>query len=889
MTLAWLAYSLLGGLAVACAPPGEQVAPLFVPAGLALALIDTWGLWMLVPVALGGFTVDAGAMWGHHVSQTSHTWLLAAGTCGLGAALQAWAGWRWVTGGRRHGLQLDTAASIGRFMLLGAALACLINAGMSVPLLVSLGWIPQADLPTPLMSWWGGDVMGVALGTPIALTLIGRPRHLWRERRLRVGLPLGLAIVLLGVAAFEIGRARHTHEAERFQQEARSVSALAHQQLAAYGDALTAAQSLLALQPNPDGAAFNRMATPWLNRLPGAQALVWLTPTQDSTLERPAPADALQGRLATQLRPAMGWAGWSPGTQVETHRALDRARRDDQVTASALFPSPAKAAQPVVMLFRAVYRGEPYTPQARMVAQVGTLALALDASAVAQSLWRERPAYMGACLIDLASGAQLAGDPDCAKHEASHRFEDRLELGGRTWRLRMWNRAPVPTVTAGLNSWLLTSVGVGFSAALGALLLVMTSHARHLEAARDEAQARSLEAERANQSKSEFMSRMSHELRTPLNAVLGFAQVMEMDSRDPLSPGQREHLSQIQQAGWNLLEMIDDVLDIARLDTGNLRLQTEPIPVGRELVTAHRLFEEDARKARLTLHAGGHWPEHWHVTADASRLRQILGHLLSNAIKFNDPDGEVWLEAQEVSHPTGPMLSITVRDNGHGLKPQQMSQLFQPFNRAGREHGAAPGRGVGLAISRHLAHLMGGELSAASNDDRGATFTLMLPLCPAPLVPVAPAAPEPAPIATPAPGPGLAAPSAKRVLYVEDNQANSEVLRAALADRPWLQLTVADNTESGLAAIHDRVRGGPPDLILLDVHLPDASGLELLGLLKSNPSTAAIPVIMISADALPEQIDAALAAGAACYLTKPVQLTALFAQMDDLLGQARAA
>jgi signal transduction histidine kinase/CheY-like chemotaxis protein len=906
----WLVYSLLGGLAVACAVPGQQVAPLYVPAGLALAFVDAWGLWMLLPIALGAFTVDATAMWSLHPEQLGRTtWVMGAAACGLGAALQAWAGWRWVTGGRSPGLRLDTPREIGRFLLLAGAVACCINATLAVLGLVLTGWIPASEGLSAAASWWAGDVMGVALGAPLGLTLIGRPARIWRDRRLTVGLPLALAIVLLGVAGFQMGQAGLRHEAENFRHDARALAGQVRLRLGHYTDAVSAPQSLLQGDRGPEPDVFVGHATPWLATLPGAAGMLWLTrsmatPKAGSQEGKQTPtAERATVSLAAPQAAARPWQGWNALLSPAVRMAYERTRRDDQPAVSALMDWPGQTGQPGtrrgVLLLKAAYRGMPYTPQARVQAQVGALALPLNVQALSLALLNERPAYMAACLLDATPDTPitwLGGTEGCQRlsRDAVHQTIEAIEFGGREWRLLMWNTHPIPTEAAGLSSWVLTSVGVGFSAALGALLLVMTSHARHLQAARDEAQARREEAERANRAKSEFMSRMSHELRTPLNAVLGFAQVMEMDTRDPLNANQKARLSQIQHAGWNLLEMIDDVLDIARLDTGALRLQAEAITVGQELHTAQRLFEPDARKARLTLHVPDAWPAHWCVMADAARLRQILGHLLSNAIKFNEPNGEVWLDASEVVQAGHTLLRISVRDNGQGLNPEQMAQLFQPFSRVGKDHGPTVGRGVGLAISRHLAHLMGGELEAAGHEGRGATFTLTLPLCTDPVAGAAVAAPAPL-LGTSLAAAEAAKPSSaeagqparvRRVLYVEDNQANSEVLRAALADRPSVLLTVAATTEDGLAAVHDRVRGGPPDLILLDVHLPDASGLELLGLLKSNPSTAAIPVIMISADALPEQIDAALGAGAACYLTKPVQLAALLAQMDELMPPA---
>jgi signal transduction histidine kinase/integral membrane sensor domain MASE1/ActR/RegA family two-component response regulator len=920
--LVWAAYSLCGAVAVACGVPGQQVAPLYVSAGLALAFVQGWGLWMLLPVALGGFTVDAATLAVMHPSSLGTLpWLAAASACGLGAALQAWVAWRWVSGGRPDGFRLDTTREIARFLLLGGLLACTLSAGLSVPALVATGWIPREEGLNAFVSWWAGDAMGVALATPLGLTLVGHPAAAWRTRRLAVGVPLALSVVLLSLGSRAVGQARLAHETELFQRDAQTTLNAVKLRLQGYLDGLQAHHSLFAVGAEVSRISFDRASAPWLQRLQGVRGFAWderVARADAAEFERRQRAD---GAAGFRIRPTPGAQPSTGDEQVvlrlvtppdtepmlmgmdilslpATRAAFEQARREDRMVASAPFtlagPASVKGLHRGMVIYLPVYHGQPYTPQARVQANRGVISLSLWLEEASAAMLSERPAYMGACLIDRseAQADWLGGTRDCvnASQRSAHVRTELLDVAGRSWELRLWNQTPVPALSTGLNSWVFTLVGVAFCGAWGALLLVLTSHARHLQAARDEAQARRLEAERANRAKSEFMSRMSHELRTPLNAVLGFAQVMEMDRKDPLSASQRDRLSQVQQAGWNLLEMIDDVLDIARLDTGALRLQNQLIPVGQELMTAHRLFEADAHKAKVTLHSPASWPAGWRVMADAARLRQILGHLLSNAIKFNEPGGEVWLEAREDRLGPHLMLRISVRDTGMGLNAEQLAQLFQPFSRVGREHGPTVGRGVGLAISRHLAQLMGGELQAEGMTGQGATFTLSLPLHQDGDTTAASASASGSgqdAAATPnerraAPAEGT--PRRRHVLYVEDNPTNSEVLRAALANRADLQLTVAEDTETGLAVLHDRLRGQQPQLILLDVHLPDASGLEFLKLAKANPDTSGIPVIMVSADALPEQIDAALTAGAACYLTKPVQLPALLAQMDELLG-----
>jgi signal transduction histidine kinase/ActR/RegA family two-component response regulator len=434
--------------------------------------------------------------------------------------------------------------------------------------------------------------------------------------------------------------------------------------------------------------------------------------------------------------------------------------------------------------------------------------------------------------------------------------------------------------------------GAAFAAALGCLLLVMTGHTRRVEQAMEETRRQRAAAETANRAKSEFMSRMSHELRTPLNAVLGFAQLMEMDQADPLPAAQSARVEQIQQAGWHLLDMIDDVLDISRIDTGTMRLQTEPLRIRDELTTTVKLMQGDAARQGVELILPNDIPSEWGVTADATRLRQILSNLLSNAIKFNRRGGQVRLRVSRTEDADSPTLHIAVEDTGIGMSAEQMSQLFQPFNRLGREQSAIGGTGIGLVVGRHLALLMGGQMDVQSVEGEGSVFTLSLPAL---TLPPRQKTPAPATDAAPAPPPVLRAahdapkatatehPGPRHVLYVEDNLANSEVIRATLAARPWINVSVAPTTEEGLAVLHNRLTGTRPDLILLDVHLPDASGVELLKLIKANPDTAGIPVIMISADAMPEQIDVALSMGANCYLTKPVQLSELLRQVDELM------
>ena len=373
-------------------------------------------------------------------------------------------------------------------------------------------------------------------------------------------------------------------------------------------------------------------------------------------------------------------------------------------------------------------------------------------------------------------------------------------------------------------------------------------------------------AEAANRAKSEFLSRMSHELRTPLNAMLGFAQLLELDRRQPLSTDQRPWVGQIQQAGWHLLEMINDVLDLSRIESGNLKLQTGPVSLPDLLEASVAMVSADAQRRRIRIStdlAEGTGA----LLGDATRVKQILTNLLSNAVKYNTDHGRIHI-ATRTREPN--LVEIAVTDTGMGMTPQQLAELFQPFNRLGRERSAQEGTGIGLVISQRLAELMGGALRARSIAGEGSSFILTLPRAlesdtvPSDLDRLA--ASEPAY-------------HGRVVHYVEDNETNVEVMRGILAQRPQVHLEVSLTGLDGLAAIRKR----QPDLVLLDMHLPDISGQSLLMQLKLDDTTAHIPVVVVSADATVQQIEAALTAGAKRYLTKPVSVAELLAAVDEEL------
>lgn len=389
---------------------------------------------------------------------------------------------------------------------------------------------------------------------------------------------------------------------------------------------------------------------------------------------------------------------------------------------------------------------------------------------------------------------------------------------------------------------------------------------REAEAERELAKAA---AEAANQAKRDFLSRMSHELRTPLNSVIGFAQLLELEE---LTAAQREHVRYILRGGRHLLDLINEVLDITRIESGQLAISPEPVEV-QELVdellgligplAAARDIVLDARDASCAQY----------VWADRQRIKQVLINLLSNAVKYNRDGGRVQLSCQVVAERR---FRITIADTGPGLSDDQQARLFLPFERLGAERTDTEGTGIGLALSKALMEAMGGTIGVQSSPGEGSQFWVELGLVDGPEA----AAAERDALRHATEGALGTRAGQKIVLYVEDNVASLRLVEHILSRRSGIGLLTASLAQVGLHLAHDH----RPDLILIDLHLPDLPGFEVLQRLRADPATRGIPVIVLSADATERQIRRLLDAGAHAYLTKPIDVTRFLALVDELLG-----
>ncbi len=454
-----------------------------------------------------------------------------------------------------------------------------------------------------------------------------------------------------------------------------------------------------------------------------------------------------------------------------------------------------------------------------------------------------------------------------------------LTVGAERWLMLTAAIRPLGGSSAYLVSWTVLAAGIaaavltasiveGFARRQRYALTLVEERTSVLARTVSELQTARAAADAANRSKSEFLSRMSHELRTPLNAVLGFAQLLELGE---LTDEQQEAVDLILKGGNHLLQLINDVLDISRIETGDLPLSPEAVQLDVLLVDVLDLVRPLAAARRVHLVGDRQATCCEYVFADRQRLKQILLNLLSNGIKYNQEGGSLAVSCQRAS---ATRLRIKVSDTGPGIPSEQLGLLFVPFERLGANRTGVEGVGIGLAISRELARAMGGTLDVDTVLGQGSTFWVELALVEGPVERYqrlnGGTTPEPA---DPLPE------GQQVVLYIEDNLANLRLVQNLVGRRPKVKIIPAMQGRLGL----ELAREHHPVLILLDLHLPDIGGDQVLQELRDDPATTAIPVVILSADATPGQVQRLLSAGASAYLTKPFDVRELLRVVDDIV------
>ena len=376
------------------------------------------------------------------------------------------------------------------------------------------------------------------------------------------------------------------------------------------------------------------------------------------------------------------------------------------------------------------------------------------------------------------------------------------------------------------------------------------------------------EADKANQAKSLFLSSMSHELRTPLNSILGFGQLLATDEKNPVTIAQQAHLQRILKSGAHLLSLIDDVLNLSKIESETVEISIEPVDVNAVLVETIELLQEIAKANKVKVSSNS-IDMHNYIYADNTRFRQVIMNLLSNAIKYNQPEGSVDLSCEEKEN----YLRITVSDTGYGIAAEQENFLFEPFCRLGAETSTIEGTGIGLTITKRLVELMDGRIGFESERGKGSKFWVDFPLAESPIE-----------ASVSFSSPPKKAPRVPEgdytILYVEDNKNNRELLLAILARTPNLKLLTAENGEQGV----DMAVQYEPDLIFMDIGLPDMDGFAALNALQQHKKTEHIPTVALSGDAMPMDIKKALQAGFVQYITKPFNIADLYQVIGEVIN-----
>ncbi|MCA3242559.1 MAG: response regulator [Rubrivivax sp.] len=478
-----------------------------------------------------------------------------------------------------------------------------------------------------------------------------------------------------------------------------------------------------------------------------------------------------------------------------------------------------------------------------------------------------------ACQLSKEAGVDIAPGFEALVYKAARGIEDIYEL---TYLRKDGRRLPLRVSVTALRD--------ADDMIIGYLMIGTDDSARQKsEAERDrldqvlrdtnlKLRAAKQEAERANQAKSDFLSSMSHELRSPLNAILGFAQLMESASPPP-TPAQASSLDQILKAGWYLLELINEVLDLSFIESGKLSLSIEPVALAEVLADCEAMIDAQARQKGIEVQFDAA-DEALHMRADRTRLKQILLNLLNNAIKYNRVGGSVRVSCRRTVGRDH--IRVSLQDTGNGLSAEELAHLFEPFNRLGQEAGVEQGTGIGLVVCKRLVALMGGEIGVESTVGVGSVFWFELPAA------GHPAAAERA-LATPRPPQRpVGSPRVHTVLCVEDNPANLMLVARLLERRPDIRLLSARDGRRGVEMALQAL----PDVILMDINLPGIDGTAALRLLAAAPETREIPVIAISANALPRDIEKGLEAGFFRYLTKPIKVGSFMDTLDLALHAA---
>lgn len=896
------AYAVSGRLGLALAIPPGYATAIFPAAGIALGAAILHGSRALPGVWLGSFAmniwigIDAGRPFDFF--SLSVPFLIATG-----ALMQAVCG-AWLL--RRIGGSVPVLVrerEILGFIVLGGPVACVVGATVGVGTLWVAGRIASDQAIANWGSWWLGDVIGVLIVTPLMLAFFAPSSEFWRPRRVALVVPMLVATTLVVGAYVGVSRWEQQRIETEFSHKAGKLVDVLEAEASRQIEALAWVDRFYSASNFVDRNEFHAFAYPATQKNPALRALVWaprVAGTERAAFEAQQRRDGiadfhiLEREKSGGVTEAASRAEYFPVLYVEPNTgnlrtigfdlASDATRNAALMRARELH-APASSAR--IQLVQDVSSAVPWSilvfyPNFHRVAGNQTLRGFLigvvniqDMIATALSLHDQTRFALQLDDISSDRDAQLlyAAHVDASWKSSALSYERSFDMAGRLWRARFY-ATPAFNAEHGLwQAWGVLAAGMLFTALLEIYMLTVTGRTARVEqqVAQRTAELRQSnnaltaakeQAEQASQAKSDFLSSMSHELRTPLNAVLGFSELLRY--ADNLTATQQDHARNIQRAGEHLLSLINDVLDLSRIEARQIRLTLEPVPV-LDLMRECRALLKPLADVRRLRFAGDDGAEVY-VFADRTRLRQAMMNLLSNAVKYNQEGGEIEFSCTA----SGGRVVFQVRDSGVGLSAAQQASLFQSFNRLGQERSAIQGSGIGLVITRQLVEMMQGHIGVRSAEGVGTTFWIDLPAgVPEEILPEDPLRDESRIL-------GSAAGHGRTVLYVEDNVSNMALVEAVL-QKFWRDITLlkAASGEEGLAL----ARVQRPDVILMDINLPGMDGYQTADQLKQDPATRHIPVIALTAIA---RGDESLGnAGFAHYLAKPIHIPRLIAVLNN--------